>query len=217
MADTGRTVFADGLWADDLWAAGLWATDAPVIVPDVDDPGTSQAAAIAAIEAEGLVAAVNTAYSSTVPVGEVISQSPAAGSSVAPGSTVTITVSLGPQSSGAGRSKTRKHRYVVEIDGQIFHAEDTQHAMAILDHAAELAHKAAAKQADAIASKIKKARRIGLAIPKVTTTAPIDLAPYRERIRTAYKNAAIEAEMRMHLAWLAQREDEEAAAVLLLM
>lgn len=121
--------------------------------------------------------------------------------------------------SGAGRSKRkrRQHRYVVEIDGQMFFAEDAQHAQAILDQAAELAHAAAEKQADAIASKIKKARRIGLAIPKVRTDAPIDVAPYRERIRKAYKDAAIEAEMRMHLAWLAMRQDEEEAALLLLM
>lgn len=95
MADTGRTVWADGLWADGFWAAGLWAADEPVAVPDVDDAGTSQAAAVAAIEGAGLIAQVLTAYSSTIPAGEVISQEPAAGTLVAPGSTVTITVSLG--------------------------------------------------------------------------------------------------------------------------
>lgn len=102
MADTGRTVFADGLFADDFWAAGLWAADEPVAVPDVDDPGTAQADAVLAIEGAGLVANVVTAYSSVIPVGEVISQDPAAGTLVSPGSTVTITVSLGdaPQPSG---------------------------------------------------------------------------------------------------------------------
>lgn len=97
MADTGRTVFADGLFADDFWAAGLWAADEPVAVPDVDDPGTTQADAVLAIEGAGLVANVLTAHSSLIPVGEVISQDPAAGTLVAPGSTVTITVSLGDQ------------------------------------------------------------------------------------------------------------------------
>lgn len=192
---------------------------ATVAVPDVDDPGTSQAAAEALITGDGLVAAVVTAYSSTIPAGDVISQDPAAGTLVAPGSTVAITVSLGPQpvaaNQPAGR-KTRKHRYFVEIDGQIFHAEDVQHAQAILDHAADLAHAAATKQADAIAGKIKRARRIGIATPKITTDAPINLQPYRQRIREAYKNAAIEAEMRMHLALAALREDDEAAAMLLL-
>lgn len=37
MADTGRTVFADGLWADDFWAVGLWASDA---APPASDPAT---------------------------------------------------------------------------------------------------------------------------------------------------------------------------------
>lgn len=117
MADTGRTVFADGLWADGFWAVGLWAADAAVIVPDVDDPGTSQATAVAAIEGVGLVASITTAYSSTVPVGEVISQDPAAGSSVAPGSVVAIVVSLGaiPVQDGGGGPERRRARYEWEL------------------------------------------------------------------------------------------------------
>lgn len=94
------------------------AGTAPVLVPDVDDPGTTQAAATAAIEGVGLVVAVVTAYSATVPAGEVISQDPAAGSSVAPGSTVTITVSLGPEpveaNEGGGGPDPRK-RYEWEL------------------------------------------------------------------------------------------------------
>jgi hypothetical protein len=39
----------------------------------------------------------------------------------------------------AGRPK--KRRYFVEVDGQLFFAEDEQHARAILDRAAELAEK----------------------------------------------------------------------------
>lgn len=116
MADTGRTFWADGFWADDFWAVGFWAADEPVTVPDVDDPGTTQAAATAAIEGVGLVVAVVTAYSSTIPAGEVISQAPAAGSSVAPGSTVTITVSLGeapapPDNNGGGGPDKRDSDY----------------------------------------------------------------------------------------------------------
>jgi len=103
MADTGRTVFADGLWADGFWAAGLWATDEAVIVPDVDDAGTTQAEATAAIEGVGLVVAVVTAYSNTIPAGEVISQDPVAGSSAPPGTMVTITVSLGVAATDGNR------------------------------------------------------------------------------------------------------------------
>lgn len=70
-------------------------TLASATVPDVDDPGTAEATAIAAIEGEGLVASVARAYSPTIPEGEVISQDPAATTVVAEGSTVTITISRG--------------------------------------------------------------------------------------------------------------------------
>lgn len=67
---------------------------AQVVVPDV--VGLAQADATAAITGLGLVAGTSEAADDTVPVGSVISQNPGAGASVAPGSTVTITVSTGP-------------------------------------------------------------------------------------------------------------------------
>ena len=66
-----------------------------VTVPDV--VGLSQANAEAAIVAAGLtVGVVTTDNSDTVPVGDVISQDPTAGSEIAEGSSVDIVVSLGP-------------------------------------------------------------------------------------------------------------------------
>ncbi len=65
-----------------------------VVVPSV--VGQTQAAAEAAIAAAGLVPSATTANDGTVPAGDVISQDPAGGSSVAPGSTVNIVVSDGP-------------------------------------------------------------------------------------------------------------------------
>jgi beta-lactam-binding protein with PASTA domain len=63
-------------------------------VPNV--VGNTQAAAQTAITAAGLtVGRVTTANSTTVPIGRVISQTPAAGSNVAPGSAVALVVSLG--------------------------------------------------------------------------------------------------------------------------
>ena len=65
-----------------------------VAVSDV--AGLSQANAEAAIEGAGLVVgSVITANSDTVPTGDVISQAPDAGTNVAPGTAVTIVVSLG--------------------------------------------------------------------------------------------------------------------------
>jgi serine protease AprX len=67
----------------------------PVAVPDV--VGMAQAAAESAITGAGLVVgAVSTAYDDTVPDGDVISQNPTGGASVAPGSPVDLVVSLGP-------------------------------------------------------------------------------------------------------------------------
>ena len=65
-----------------------------VSVPDVI--GMTQADAEAAIlAADLLVGTVTTAHSDTVPAGNVISQDPAGGSSVAEGSTVDLVISLG--------------------------------------------------------------------------------------------------------------------------
>ncbi|MHC5061770.1 MAG: PASTA domain-containing protein [Planctomycetota bacterium] len=64
-----------------------------VTVPDV--VGLAQAAAESDIVAAGLVAAVTTSYSETVPAGEVISQNPVGSTSVLIGSSVDIEVSLG--------------------------------------------------------------------------------------------------------------------------
>ncbi len=66
-----------------------------VSVPNV--VGTTQASASTAIVAAGLtVGTVTMASSATVPNGDVISESPAAGTSVASGSAVNLTVSTGP-------------------------------------------------------------------------------------------------------------------------
>jgi len=68
----------------------------PVDVPDV--VGMSQAGAEAAIVAASLtVGNVTTANSETVPAGDVISQDPAGGASVAAGTAVDIVVSLGAE------------------------------------------------------------------------------------------------------------------------
>ena len=64
-----------------------------VTVPDVR--GQSQANATAALNNAGLKVQTGTAYSSSQPAGDVISQSPAQGTVVGVGSTVTIQVSQG--------------------------------------------------------------------------------------------------------------------------
>ncbi len=68
----------------------------PVLVPNV--VGMTQADAEVAIIAAGLATGTATqAFSATVPVGDVVSQSPLAGTGVLPGSAVDLVVSKGPQ------------------------------------------------------------------------------------------------------------------------
>jgi len=75
---------------------------APVNVTVPNVVNLTQAAAQSAITAAGLTnGAVTNANSATVPAGSVISQSPAAGASVAPGTAVALTVSLGPSAAAS--------------------------------------------------------------------------------------------------------------------
>jgi eukaryotic-like serine/threonine-protein kinase len=94
-----------------------------VAVPNV--AGKTQDAATQALEAAGLQVQVETETSTTVPVGTVISQSPAAGENVPKGSTVTITVSkqqtlidvpdvVGMQK-GAAQSELEQKGFVVNV------------------------------------------------------------------------------------------------------
>lgn len=69
------------------------AVSSGIRVPDV--VGNTQSGAESILTDEGLYVIVKTAISDTVPAGHVISQSPAAGSSLNPGDNITITVSLG--------------------------------------------------------------------------------------------------------------------------
>ena len=78
------------------------SSGAPAQVTVPNAVGQTQAAAQTAITGAGLtVGAVTTQPSTTVPAGSVISQNPAAGASVAAGSTVALVVSSGPPAVGA--------------------------------------------------------------------------------------------------------------------
>lgn len=69
--------------------------DAPTLVEIPNVVGQSQASGTTELEGEGFVVSVATTYSNTVSAGTIISQSPAAGTEALPGTTVTVTVSLG--------------------------------------------------------------------------------------------------------------------------
>lgn len=65
------------------------------VVADV--VGQTQASGTTQLSSDGFLVSVVTAYSATVATGIIISQDPVSGTQAATGSTVTITVSLGPQ------------------------------------------------------------------------------------------------------------------------
>ncbi len=79
-------------------SSGISSTNVPSVV------GFNEAAARSTLQNAGFSVNVTTAHSSTVADGNVISQSPNAGSSAKKGATVTITVSTGPESSGSSSS-----------------------------------------------------------------------------------------------------------------
>ena len=93
---------------------------APTLVTVPDVVGQTQAAGTATLEGLLFVVAVETAYSSSVPAGTIISQSPVGGTDAIQGSTVTIVVSLGEAATqGSGgiwyefervRARTRKRK-----------------------------------------------------------------------------------------------------------
>lgn len=147
-----------GAWATGAWAGTAWAVQsAPVEVPDV--VGETQASATSTLEGDGFVVAVETAFSSSVAEGLVISQSPTGGSFAQSGSTVTITVSLGPEpvpEAPAGGHFIPQKDYRPELDakrleeraelrrlieraaGLIAEAEDAEPEPALVEQVAEV-------------------------------------------------------------------------------
>jgi hypothetical protein len=87
-------------------------------VPNV--VGDTQAAATTAITGAGLVVGtVTSASSSTVPSGDVISQSPAAGTSVNVGSAVDLVISSGPASNPAVAINLQLNQFIVTAGASI--------------------------------------------------------------------------------------------------
>jgi hypothetical protein len=86
----GQRYFGNAYYGPRYWGNGAVS---PVEVPDV--VGDLQADGTTELEGAGFVVSVATAYSSVVAAGLIISQDPAGGVFELPGTTVTITVSLG--------------------------------------------------------------------------------------------------------------------------
>jgi hypothetical protein len=188
-----------------------------VTVPDV--VGQDQASAVAELEGALFVVAVQTDYSSTVPAGTVISQSPTAGTEAVEGSTVTIVVSLGIRTNtGAGRSRRRGSKYVIRIDGKIFEADSEAEAVHILNQAQALAEKAARTKAEQIVERalpkvitLGAVKPIQIKAPDVQASGELQAAAdrAREAIARTYANESAIAEMRLLMAVRSAQDAEE--------
>jgi hypothetical protein len=121
----------------------------------------------------------------------------------------------------AGRPRKR---YYVEIDGQQFFVRDAEEARSLLEQARALAEKQAEAQGEKAVRKLSAKRKV----PKVKIDPPVvsaspeikqDLSPLIADINRLYRQAAVNAEIRLHMEMLArkQAEDEEEEDLLLLL
>jgi hypothetical protein len=124
-------------------------------------------------------------------------------------------------SSGAGRS--RRRRYEVEIDGQIFPVESVDHARALLEQARELALQKAPQVAQAVVekrlhSKAPQGKPIRVPAPQLHTASD-ELAAIvikaRHDIARIYRQASLEAELRLRLQ--SQQIDDDEDDILMLL
>lgn len=186
-----------------------------VTVPDV--VGQTQASGTTTLQGLSFVVAVATAYSSTVPAGTIISQSPTGGTDWPQGGTVTITVSLGDQSqSGAGRPRKKRRRAFVEIDGQTFEVSSKDEALELLQRARAIAERQAEQRAKVAESNVSRiARRIGsvpqvrVITPVITASPDLGVGDIIKGIERLYTQAAELAELRVLLQKQMDEEDEE--------
>ena len=161
-----------------------------VEVPDV--VGETQSAGTTTLETALFVVAVATAYSASVASGNIISQSPTAGSFAAEGSTVTITVSLGrePEAEATGgwfaflntyerqladrRDRERKRRELEEETDRIEDATDRQIAQLLREQEAKDARRAELERLTALArsnADIEAARQYSERVAKALQAA----------------------------------------------
>jgi len=120
--------------------------------------------------------------------------------------------------------RSRGPRFYVEIDGQHFTVDSIAEAEELLQQARALAE----RQAEQLSEKTVKRLRKKKVVPEVKLDPPVvtaspelrfELAPIISDINRLYKQAAINAEIRLRLAQIArqQAEDEEEEDLLLLL
>ena len=121
----------------------------------------------------------------------------------------------------AGRKRRRKLE--VEIDGQVFEVESLDHAQALLDRAKAIALSKAAEIVEPIvekrmASMPPKGRPIRVPAPQISTHSDelvSMVVRFRHEIAKIYRQAALDAEIRLRLQ-LQEIDDDDETILLLL-
>jgi hypothetical protein len=189
----------------------------PTLVEVPDVVGLDQAAAIAALEADGFVVSFREAYSSSVAIGDAISQDPAAGTEQIEGSVVFVTLSLGEEpvstNKGAGRPR-RRRRLLVEIDGRDFEVSSADEAIALLKKA-RTAAETIIEKARTTPTRVNR----GVQRPRISTPDPElkqVVAQARKEITSLYNAHSRELEIRALMMKREEEEEEEAILRLLM-
>jgi hypothetical protein len=128
-----------------------------------------------------------------------------------------------PYPKPAGRPSKRKRRLEVEIDGQVFEVESIQQAQALLDRAREIAQ---AKALEIVSPLVEQRLRdkppegkpIRVPAPKVyTADAELQEIVIRARhsIAKVYRQAALDAEIRLRIQLQEIEDDDEDLLMLL--
>jgi hypothetical protein len=183
-----------------------------VQIPNV--VGETQAQATTDLQNAGFVVAVQTATSATVAVGLVISEQPT--DAELPGTTVTITVSLGPKVA-AEVPAGRIHRVLsVTIDGVKFECGSLEDALELLAQAKDRAQRLAEDQAMwAVAAQRSAAEPIPvpkLYAPKIEVSSRklrAAASQTKREIAAIYESELKIAELRMLLEVADRRQEEE--------
>lgn len=118
----------------------------------------------------------------------------------------------------AGRAKSTKRRYFVEIDGQRFTVADVEEARQILQRAKALAVQVAEEQAERVERAVSLGKVAKVQVPQVKASPELAevVYPYRKAIQAAYRDAANTAEIRALMALKMLQDDEDDVMVLLL-
>lgn len=126
----------------------------------------------------------------------------------------------------SGRSKGKRPRYVVEVDGQTLVADSAEDAKAILEAAAETAQKEAVRLPDEVIKSPPRLKVTTKAGRKTTSKAIQDaVSKAQSKVDQAYKKIAEERRLRIQVdreisarmqRKIQEEDDEEAITVLLL-